>query len=132
MATVSKAKVTASKATLVSKVGDNSVVLTPAIQRQVKILRDSRNLAKQAKELSEPARLTILDFIGEVTSNLVGTDAKGKHLVKVSVIQSSEKIDWEAIATEFAKIDPELFEALVKQHTSPKGAGKSILKVDVI
>ena len=132
MATVSKAREVASKTTLVSKVGDNSVVLTPALQRQVKVLRDGRNLAKQAKEMSEPARLALLDFIGKVTTNLVGTDAKGKHLIKVSVIETSAKTDWEVIAQEFAKVDPELFEALVKQHTTPKGAGDPTLRVDVI
>jgi hypothetical protein len=118
----------AAKTVLTSTTSDNLVVLTPAIQRQVKALREGRNLAKQAKAMSDPARLAILDFLGLVSTNLIGTDAKGKRLISVKVVESSEKFDWEA----FAKDQPELHEALVKQYTIPKGAGDPQLRVDVI
>jgi hypothetical protein len=104
------------------------VRLTPAVQRQVSILRENRNLAKQAKELGDTARDFVLDFLGSITANLVGTDAKGKRLISVKVIPSSAKFDWEA----FAKDQPELHDTLVKQYTLPKGAGEPTIRVDLI
>lgn len=82
------------------------VVLKPALQKQVSNLRNGRDLGKQAKEMSDNARKTLLDALGEIASDLVGTDAKGKRLIAVKVIPSSEKIDFERMAIE----NPELYE----------------------
>lgn len=116
------------KATLTSTTQDNTLVLTPAIQRQVKLLREGRNLAKQAKALGDSARTEILEFVGKTETNLIGTDAKGKRLVSVKVIESSESFDWERLEKE----QPELFVALKKQYTIPRGAGDSTLRLDLI
>ena len=103
------------------------VVLKPALQKQVKNLRDGRDLGKQAKEMSENARQALLDALGSITSDLVGTDAKGKRLIAVKVIPSSEKIDFERMAVE----NPELYE-LVQTYKVAKGAGQPTLRVDVL
>ena len=104
------------------------VRLTPAVQRQVSILRENRNIATQAKKSGDTARDVILDFIGSITANLIGTDAKGKRLISVKLVQSSAKFDWDA----FAKEQPELHDTLVKQYTLPKGSGEPTLRVDLI
>jgi transposase len=72
----------------------NSVVLKPALQKQVKELRAGRELGKQAKEMSDNARQVLLQALGQIDADLVGTDAKGKRLIAVKVIPSSEKIDF--------------------------------------
>lgn len=116
------------KATITSTTQDNTVVLPPKVQAKVKALRESRNLAKQAKALGDSARTEILDFVGEPLTDLVGTDAKGKRLISVKVIPSSESFDWDKLALQ----QPELFELLKKEYTIPKGAGKATLRVDII
>lgn len=128
MANTKTAGKTASTTAIVSTTNDNLVRLTPAVQRQVSILREHRNIAKQAKELGDTARDLILSALGSITSNLIGTDAKGKRLISVKVIPSSAKFDWET----FAKEQPELHDTLVKQYTLPKGAGEPTIRVDII
>jgi hypothetical protein len=113
--------------TTISTSDVTSVVLKPVLQKQVKALRDSRDLGKQAKEMSDTARKTLLDALGAITTDLVGTDAKGKRLIVVKVIPSSEKIDFERMAKE----NPELFE-LVQNYKVAKGAGTPTLRVDVL
>lgn len=113
--------------TTISTSDVTSVVLKPALQKQVKALRDGRDLGKQAKEMSDTARKNLLDALGTITSDLVGTDAKGKRLIAVKVIPSSEKIDFERMAKE----NPELFE-LVQTYKVAKGAGEPTLRVDVL
>lgn len=116
------------KATLTSTTQDNTIVLTPKIQAKVKALRESRNLAKQAKALGDSARTDILDFVGDTLTNLVGVDAKGKRLISVKVIPTSESFDWERLE----KTQPELYVLLKQEYTIPKGAGKATLRVDII
>jgi hypothetical protein len=113
--------------TTISTSDVTSVVLKPVLQKQVKALRDSRDLGKQAKEMSDTARKNLLDALGTITTDLVGTDAKGKRLIVVKVIPSSEKIDFERMAKE----NPELFE-LVQTYKVAKGAGTPTLRVDVL
>jgi hypothetical protein len=113
--------------TTISTSDVTSVVLKPVLQKQVKALRDSRDLGKQAKEMSDTARKNLLDALGIITTDLVGTDAKGKRLIVVKVIPSSEKIDFERMAKE----NPELFE-LVQNYKVAKGAGSPTLRVDVL
>jgi hypothetical protein len=113
--------------TITSTTQDNLVVLTPAIQRQVKALRETRNIAKQAKLAGDIARDEILNFVGETSVNLTGTDAKGKRLISVKVVQSPESFDWKALQEN----DPELF-SLVSKYKIPKGSGTPTLRVDII
>jgi hypothetical protein len=113
--------------TTISTTTSNVVVLKPALQKQVKNLRDGRDLGKQAKEMSDTARKMLLDALGQITSELIGTDAKGKRLIAVKVIPSSEKIDFERMAIE----NPELYE-LIQTYKVAKGAGQPTLRVDVL
>ena len=116
------------KATITSTTQDNLVVLAPKIQKQVKVLRESRNIIKQAKPMEETARKAILEFVGDITQNIVGTDARGTRLIKVSVIDSSSSFDWERLE----KTQPELYSMLKKEYTIPRGAGEPTLRVDII
>lgn len=120
------------KATKAVKVATPSeVVISPAVQRQVKNLRTNRDNEKIAKAGATEARKAILDFFGEVTSNTIGTDAKGKRLVSVKVIPSTESINW----TELQEQDPELYQsvrAMLKDYITPKGKGNPTIRVDVI
>lgn len=115
------------KATITSTTQDNLVVLTPAVQRQVKLLREARNIAKQAKLTGDTARDEILNFVGETSVSLIGTDAKGKRLISVKVIQSPESFDWASLKEN----DPELH-ALVQKYKIAKGAGTPTLRLDII
>lgn len=103
------------------------VVLSPATQRHAKSLRSNRDLAKQAKEMSDQARQAILDAVGSITSNLIGTDAKGKRLISIKVIPSSERLDLVRLEQE----NPELF-ALLAPYKVAKGAGEPTIRVDVL
>jgi hypothetical protein len=108
-----------------------SVVIPPATQRFIGKLRTSRDTEKQAKAEASLAREALLTFFGEVTQNIIGTDAKGKRLVSVKVIPSSERIDW----TELEKQDPELYQTirgLLAKFIVPKGEGEPTIRVDVI
>ena len=113
--------------TTISTTDVSSVVLKPVLQKQVKALRDGRDLGKQAKEMSDTARKNLLDALGTITTDLIGTDAKGKRLIAVKVIPSSEKIDFERLAIE----NPELWE-LVQTYKIAKGAGQPTLRVDIL
>jgi hypothetical protein len=77
--------------------------------------------------MSDTARKNLLDALGTITTDLVGTDAKGKRLIAVKVIPSSEKIDFERLAIE----NPELWE-LVQTYKVAKGAGQPTLRVDIL
>lgn len=122
---------TKTKATTKATSTPAEVVIAPAVQRQVKALRTSRDAEKLAKESASVARQALLDFFGEVTQNTIGTDAKGKRLVSVKVIPSSEKIDW----TEMQKQNPELYDSvreMISEFIIAKGEGEPTIRVDVI
>lgn len=113
--------------TITSTTQDNLVVLTPKVQAKVKALREARNIAKQAKAAGDIARDEILNFVGETSVSLIGTDAKGKRLVSIKVVQSPESFDWKALKEN----DPELHE-LVAKYKIAKGAGEPTLRVDTL
>jgi hypothetical protein len=115
------------KATITSTTQDNLVVLPPKIQTQVKVLREARNIAKQAKATGDTSRDAILDFVGETSVEVVGTDAKGKRLISVKVIQSPESFDWKSLKEN----DPELH-SLVQKYKIAKGSGTPTLRVDIL
>jgi NADPH:quinone reductase-like Zn-dependent oxidoreductase len=127
-AELQSAQVAKATTSITSTTEDNLVVLTPAIQKQVKALREARNVAKQAKALGDTARDVILEFVGETTTNLVGVDAKGKRLISLKLIPSSESFDWARLQLQ----QPELFEMLKKEYTIPRGAGAPTPRVDTI
>ena len=115
-------------ATVESTTKDNNVVLSRKIQAQVKVLREARNIIKQSKVLEKSSRDEILDFVGDITTSIVGTDARGTRLISVKVIESSESFDWKA----FEETDPELYTALTKKYKIAKGSGTPTLRVDII
>lgn len=127
---VAKATTKVAKATtsITSTTKDNLVVLPRKIQTEVNVLREARNIAKQSKELGDTARDTILEFVGNITENLVGTDAKGKRLISVKVVQSSASFDWDALKLEM----PEIYDIIKPRYTIERGAGESTLRVDIL
>jgi hypothetical protein len=58
----------------------------------------------------------------------VGVDAKGKRLISLKLIPSSESFDWARLQLQ----QPELFEMLKKEYTIPRGAGAPTPRVDTI
>lgn len=111
--------------------GEKVVVVAPALQRHIKAIRENRDLEKVAKSGVSVARATLLDNLGEITQNTIGTDAKGKRLVSIKLIPSPEKIEWETLAEN----DPELYQNVRKMlgdYITPKGQGKPQIRVDVI
>lgn len=127
-AKVQSAPKVAKATSITSTTEDNLVVLTPAIQKQVKVLREARDIAKQAKATGDTARDVILEFVGETNTTLVGTDAKGKRLISVKVIESSASFDWARLEIQ----QPELFKMLKDEYTIPKGSGTPTLRVDTV
>lgn len=128
--TTAKGK-TLSNTTSTTANAQSVVTLSPAIQRQLKVLRSKRDEEKLAKEIAGEAREAILAVFGELSANAYGVDAKGKRLVAVKVIDSPERIEWDKLAEQ----DPELFASvrqLLKPYTKAKGEGKPTLRVDVL
>lgn len=115
-------------ATVESTTKDNNVVLPRKIQTQVKVLREARNIIKQSKGLEKSSRDEILNFVGDITASIIGTDARGTRLISVKVIESSEAFDWDS----FLKNDPELHAVLTKKYKIAKGSGTPTLRVDII
>lgn len=128
--TTAKGK-TLSNTTSTTANAQSVVTLSPAVQRQLKVLRSKRDEEKLAKEIAGEAREAILAVFGELSANAYGVDAKGKRLVAVKVIDSPERIEWDKLAEQ----DPELFASvrqLLKPYTKAKGEGKPTLRVDVL
>jgi hypothetical protein len=123
MANATKTKSTKTTATVIT----NSIVLPPAIQKRVNVMREGRNLAKQGKEVSELARTDILKFLGTLVGEIVGTDAKGKRLISVKLVDSPERIDYERLETE----NPEVYK-IVMSYKIPKGAGEPTPRIDIL
>jgi hypothetical protein len=131
MATATAKTTTKKVASLVAPVKDATIQLTPATQKQIRNLRTARDAEKLAKENIEFARDAILTAFAGITQNTIGVDAKGKRLVSVKLIDSSEKIDWKSLETK----DPEVYSTirgLLAPYITPKGAGEPTIRVDVI
>lgn len=125
------AKKVASTTSTTTPKGEKVLVIAPALQRHIKAIRENRDLEKIAKSAVSVARETLLTALGEITQNTIGTDAKGKRLVSIKLIPSSEKIEWETLAEN----DPELYQNVRKMladYITPKGQGKPQIRVDVI
>lgn len=125
------AKKVASTSTTSTPKGEKIIVIAPTLQRHIKAIRENRDLEKVAKSAVSVARATLLDTLGEITQNTIGTDAKGKRLVSIKLVPSPEKINWESLA----EADPELYQNVRKMladYITPKGQGKPQIRVDVI
>jgi hypothetical protein len=123
MASKLDSKTTSTTATITTTL----VVLPPVIQKRVNALREGRNLSKQGKEISDLARNQILEFLDNPTTDLIGTDAKGKRLVSIKMVDSPERMDWTRLEQE----NPELYN-LVVAYKIPKGAGDSTPRIDIL
>lgn len=123
MASKLDSKTTSTTATITTTL----VVLPPVIQKRVNALREGRNLSKQGKETSDLARNQILEFLDNPTTDLIGTDAKGKRLVSIKMVDSPERMDWTRLEQE----NPELYN-LVVAYKIPKGAGDSTPRIDIL
>jgi hypothetical protein len=121
-------KVAKATTSITSTTKDNLLVLPRKIQTEVNTLREARNIAKQSKELGDTARDVILDFVGKTATTLIGTDAKGKRLISVKVVQSSASFDWEALKLEM----PEIYDIIKPRYTIERGAGESTLRIDIL
>jgi hypothetical protein len=121
-------KVAKATTSITSTTKDNLLVLPRKIQTEVNTLREARNIAKQSKELGDTARDAILDFVGKTATTLIGTDAKGKRLISVKVVQSSASFDWEALKLEM----PEIYDIIKPRYTIERGAGESTLRIDIL
>lgn len=104
--------------TTASKV-ENLVRLSPKAQKAVKALAQAHAVEKTIDEQIDNARKVILDEVAyDITT--IGTDAKGKRLVKVQVIEpKSAKYDTKALVEHLRKTNPELLELFVLPMGDP-------------
>lgn len=121
----------ANKTTTAGKTAPTArVVLTPTTEPEVRLsakgqkavreLRDAHNLEKQVKEIVEKSRQTILDELGNEQTKF-GTDAKGKRLVKIHLIEPKNPTRYNtAELVEFlAKTQPEILAMFRAEDAKP-------------
>ncbi len=102
--------------TIVSK-DEVLVRLTPKVQKAVKALAQAHAVEKTIDAQIAEARDVILNAI-DLPTTAIGTDARGKRLVKVLVIeQKSVKYDTSALVKHLEKTNPEL----LAMFALPKG-----------
>ena len=121
-------RTTATKATPAVKVStstttatkdENLVRLTPKAQKAVKALAQAHAVEKEIAEQVKSARQVILDEV-DFSTTTIGTDAKGKRLVKVQVIEpKSAKYDTTALVAYLAKTNPEVLEMFAQPLGEP-------------
>lgn len=111
MATTTKATPATKEVAVLTATKEETLVrLTPKAQKAVKALAQAHAVEKTIDEQIKVARQTILDEV-DYTTTIVGTDAKGKRLVKVQIIEpKSPKYDTTALVAHLAKTNPELLE----------------------
>lgn len=98
---------------------ENLVRLTPKAQKAVKALAQAHAVEKTIADQIKSARQVILDEV-DFTTTTIGTDAKGKRLVKVQVIEpKSAKFDTTALVEHLRKTNPELLELFVLPMGDP-------------
>lgn len=98
---------------------ENLVRLTPKAQKAVKALAQAHAIEKEIAEQVKSARQVILDEV-DFTTTTIGTDAKGKRLVKVQVIEpKSGKFDTTALVAHLATTNPELLEMFALPQGEP-------------
>jgi cellobiose-specific phosphotransferase system component IIA len=118
MVNATKATKSAGKSAVSNK-EETLVVLSPKIQKSVKALREAHDLEKQVDEMISVARSAILEAVPEGT-DVIGTDAKGKRLVKVQIIYpKSVKVDTKALTDFLGRNHPEILEMFVLPPNDP-------------
>ncbi len=104
------AKATSTTSTTTATKVENLVRLTPKAQKAVKALAQAHAVEKTIDAQIAEARDVILNAI-DLPTTAIGTDARGKRLVKVLVIeQMSGKYDTSALVKHLEKTNPELLE----------------------
>lgn len=108
---VAKATSTTSTTSTTTASKDEVLVrLTPKVQKAVKALAQAHAVEKTIDAQIAEARDVILNAI-DLPTTAIGTDARGKRLVKVQVITpKSEKFDTTALVAHLRKTNPELLE----------------------
>ncbi len=111
MATTTKATPETKEVSVLTATKEETLVrLTPKAQKAVKALAQAHTIEKEIAEQVKSARQVILDEV-DFTTTTIGTDAKGKRLVKVQIIEpKSPKYDTTALVAYLAKTNPELLE----------------------
>jgi len=111
MATTTKATPETKEVSVLTATKEETLVrLTPKAQKAVKALAQAHTIEKEIAEQVKSARQVILDEV-DFTTTTIGTDAKGKRLVKVQIIEpKSPKYDTTALVAHLAKTNPELLE----------------------
>jgi hypothetical protein len=111
MATTTKATPATKEVSVLTATKEETLVrLTPKAQKAVKALAQAHTIEKEIAEQVKSARQVILDEV-DFTTTTIGTDAKGKRLVKVQIIEpKSAKYDTTALVAHLAKTNPELLE----------------------
>ena len=98
---------------------ENLVRLTPKAQKAVQALAQAHAVEKEIAEQVKSARQVILDEV-DFSTTTIGTDAKGKRLVKVQVIEpKSAKYDTTALVAYLAKTNPEVLEMFAQPLGEP-------------
>lgn len=106
-------KATSQVVAVVATKEETLVRLSPKAQKAVKALAQAHAVEKTIDEQVKVARQIILDEV-DYTTTIVGTDAKGKRLVKVQIIEpKSPKYDTTSLVAHLAKTNPELLEMFV-------------------
>jgi hypothetical protein len=111
MATTTKATPATKEVSVLTATKEETLVrLTPKAQKAVKALAQAHAIEKEIAEQVKSARQVILDEV-DFTTTTIGTDAKGKRLVKVQIIEpKSAKYDTTALVAHLAKTNPEVLE----------------------
>lgn len=110
MATKTKPSTTAKVSTndLTATTEETLVVIPPRVQKAVKALAQAHLVEKQVALEVKTARQIVLDEL-DFGITVVGTDARGKRLVKVQVIEpTSPKYDAQAMLDFITKNHPEM------------------------
>lgn len=106
---VAKATSTTSTTSTTTASKDEVLVrLTPKVQKAVKALAQAHAVEKTIDAQIAEARAVILSAI-DLPTTAIGTDARGKRLVKVQVIEpKATKYDTSALVKHLEKTNPEL------------------------
>lgn len=121
MATKTKPSTTAKVSTndLTATTEETLVVIPPRVQKAVKALAQAHAVEKQVALEVKTARQIVLDEL-DFPVSVIGTDARGKRLVKVQVIEpTSPKYDAKAMLDFITKNHPEMLATFLLPPAEP-------------
>lgn len=107
------------KATNAVSTEETLVVVPPRVQKAIKSLAQAHTVEKQIDTQIKKARQIVLDEL-DFGITVVGTDAKGKRLVKVLVVEpTSPKYDTKAMVDFITKNHPEMLATFLLPPAEP-------------